>query len=160
MLATCAKFDLSERSGCTVGRMERNGIPFPMQPIRRCVVVDDDPDWIALIRRSLARSGLTIQPVTFADARRALAFLREHDVDCVVTDLRMPGVDGVELIQEFRRFNAVTPIVLFSSAELLPSEALAFGATEFVAKRAVTTELARTIEALLVSSGEQMTFDR
>lgn len=62
--------------------------------------VDDEPQVLEGIRLALRRSGLKIE--TAASGEDALAFLANHDVDVVVSDERMPGTQGSELLADVR----------------------------------------------------------
>ena len=62
------------------------------------LVVDDDPAVGKVLSAQLAQAGITCRHVL--DASAALALLRERPVDVVITDLRMPGASGLELLAE------------------------------------------------------------
>lgn len=66
----------------------------------RVLFVDDEPQVLEGIRLALRRSGLTIE--TAASGEDALAFLASNDVDVVVSDERMPGTQGSELLADVR----------------------------------------------------------
>ena len=70
-------------------------------PSANVLVVDDDPAVGMVLEAQLAQAGIACQHVP--DARRALEVLRERPVDVVITDLRMPGASGVELLEDDRR---------------------------------------------------------
>lgn len=61
------------------------------------LVVDDEPDHRSLARRVMERGGHTV--LTARDASHALEMMADHAVDLVVTDLHMPGEDGLELAE-------------------------------------------------------------
>ena len=67
----------------------------------RIVVVDDEPEIAALLKERLGQEGLTV--ATASSGRRALAALESGGVDAVVSDLRMPDMDGAALALEIRR---------------------------------------------------------
>ena len=67
----------------------------------RVLVVDDEPEIAALLRERLIEDGLTV--ATASSGRRALAALESGAVDAVVSDLRMPDMDGAALALEIRR---------------------------------------------------------
>ena len=62
------------------------------------LVVDDEPDHRSLARRVMERGGHTVMAAR--DAAEALEVMAEHDVELVVTDLFMPGMDGLELAEQ------------------------------------------------------------
>jgi DNA-binding NtrC family response regulator len=98
------------------------------------LIVDDDAVFRAALRRCLEGAGYEVAPV--ADAEGGLALLEQRSFDLVLTDLRMPGVGGIELV---RRIKAVDPDIVcivvtgFGSTER-SIEALEAGAFWFVDK--------------------------
>lgn len=103
-------------------------------PTPTVFVVDDDES----IRRSLRRLFESIdQPVdTFADAE---AFLDSYDPEragCVLVDLRMPGISGLELQERLRARGSTLPVILMSAHADVPVtvRALKAGATDLVEK--------------------------
>lgn len=81
----------------------------------RVLVVDDDPLFRRAMRRILSRAGHDV--LLASNARDALRVLDREEWDIVITDLDMPGMDGVELVCEIqRRFpHDAPPVVLVSS---------------------------------------------
>ncbi len=90
--------------------------PAPDHRIR-ILVADDDPDYRDLVRRTLARSfrGGTIESVS--DGASALASALAMRPDLVVTDLDMPGLNGVELLAEMRAHPSLesVPVIVLSA---------------------------------------------
>ena len=66
----------------------------------RILVVDDSPDTLELIQRNLALQGYAVY--TAASTTDALALLDSMTVDLVVTDVRMPGISGIDLVRHVR----------------------------------------------------------
>jgi CheY-like chemotaxis protein len=62
------------------------------------LVVDDEVGMVTLLRNYLTREGYAV--TTAPSAEVALQALQEHDIDVVLTDLRMPGMGGMELVRE------------------------------------------------------------
>ena len=67
----------------------------------RILVVDDEPEIAALLKERLATDGLVV--ATASSGRRALQAIEAGGVDAVVSDLRMPDMDGAALAEEIRR---------------------------------------------------------
>ena len=105
------------------------------------LVLDDDPDWIDLIRRAVALSRLNLVFVPFLKAEAALAYLRHNRVDLVLSDIRMPEMDGLAFVRLLRRFDRKTPVILVSSEVMSTDEAVAHGANAFVRKSALNSQL-------------------
>jgi len=97
--------------------------------------VDDNPDLAELTQRYLEQhEGFTVTCRT--NAVEALAFLRERDVDCVISDYEMPNTDGIEFLEIVREKHPNLPFILFTAkgSEAIASEAIAAGATDYMQK--------------------------
>ncbi len=78
----------------------------------RVLCVDDEPTLLMLCRRFLERTGeFTVE--TTNSGEEALARLREGEIDVVVSDYQMPGMNGIELLSAIRRDSSI-PFVLFT----------------------------------------------
>ncbi len=67
---------------------------------QRIMVVDDDPDHLGVVSSILEESGYEVERAE--DAEQALARVHAFDPALVLTDLRLPGMDGVELLERVR----------------------------------------------------------
>lgn len=76
------------------------------------LVVDDDPVTNQLVARTLARAGFT--PVSAANGEEALNYLNTHHLDAVVSDVRMPRMSGIDLLQNVRARFPSLPVILMS----------------------------------------------
>lgn len=115
----------------------------------RILVVDDSP-----IDRRLASSLLTKAGYTTAVAengQEALAALDRERADLVLTDLQMPEMDGLTLVDEVRARHAGTPVILMTAhgSEDLAVRALQRGAASYVPKRDLARALADTVRSIL-----------
>jgi two-component system response regulator FlrC len=111
------------------------------------LIADDD----AALRR-LARDVLDAQGYELLEApdgERALALLREHAVDVVVSDLRMPGLDGLALLAAARKLPDPPVVVLLTAYGSVPQavEAMRLGAFDFVEKPLASPATLRRIVA-------------
>ena len=98
------------------------------------LVVDDEVGMGTLLRNYLTREGYTV--TTAPSAEVALQSLAEHDMDVVLTDLRMPGMGGMELVREIHASRPETQVILmtaFGSVDVAV-EAVKAGAYHFVTK--------------------------
>jgi len=129
--------------------------PFPAQPVSavpegsaafNVLVVDDDPRTRELVRRLLASQGHTVRQAE--NGREAMERFLEAAPELVVCDVRMPDMDGIELLGKIRELSAVTEVVMitgFADAELV-IEALRKGASNFVEKPFRLEELLTQLE--------------
>ncbi len=105
-----------------------------MSKDRSLLFVDDDPKAGDLLVRFCEGTPYTCQ--TFRDPVDALAHIRQHGADVVVTDLRMPGMTGIELLTQIREFDPEVPVIVITAFSTLENaiEALRQGATDFLKK--------------------------
>lgn len=106
-----------------------------MTALRRVLVVDDDPVVGKSFHRVLSQDkGYVV--ITAHNAAEALERMREQEYDLVVTDIKMPGMDGVELAEEVRARRPWTPVVIVTGYGSTANEqrAHAAGVAAFVRK--------------------------
>ncbi|MFC1758583.1 response regulator [Planctomycetota bacterium] len=89
-------------------------------------------------------------PVFASDGSEALAMLSTEKPDAVLTDLRMPEMDGLELVQRIRRDHADIPVILMTAfgSEDIAVEALQAGAASYVPKKSLIRELPRALRVI------------
>ena len=99
-------------------------------------IVDDEPDVLTAIARLMKSAGY--KPVTFASPREFLDQQSNDAHGCVVLDLSMPGLNGLELQQALARKGISLPIVFLSGRADIPLSILAMkqGANDFLTKLA------------------------
>ena len=100
------------------------------------LVVDDSLAWLRLAREILTAGGY--QARTCKDSREALSLFEQNPelVDLVITDLQMPGLDGIELAAELLQINPTLPVVLTSAAmaEIAHEKLRSLGIRDFLPK--------------------------
>ena len=130
-----------------------SGPPDPsLQPRLQVALADDQALVRAGLRALLQQQGIEIA-VEADDGESLLAQLQEHSVDVILSDVRMPGVDGIEALRQLRTRGDTTPVLLlttFDEPDLL-LQATAAGAQGFLLKDAAPEDLREAIER--VSSG-------
>jgi CheY-like chemotaxis protein len=95
--------------------------PPPPMPGGRVLVVDDEPEIAALLAERLRREGLSV--TTASSGRRALAALEAGGIDAVISDLRMPDVDGAALAGEIAgRWPGLAPRMLLITGDALGAD--------------------------------------
>ena len=119
-----------------------------MERRRRILVVDDEPQITRVLRVGLNGRGFDVR--TAADAESALDTLADWTPDLVVTDLTMPGTDGIELCRRIRKRSQIPIIVLsVKNDERTKVAALDEGADDYVTKPFSMDELLARIRAAL-----------
>src|SRR5215213_4674685 len=112
------------------------------------LLVDDDLLHARLLRANLSRPA-SVRVEVVGSAPEALERIAAGGVDAVVTDLVMPGMDGIELVRRIRAGGSGIPVLVVSAAATLERgvEAMRAGATDFAAKPVNVTTLLARIEA-------------
>ena len=98
--------------------------------------VDDDPALRDLTAEFLERVNEAITVQLEADPRAVPERLEEKPVDCIVSDLQMPSMNGIELCQHIRRDYPMLPFFIFTSVDdgCTIERALEAGATDYIEK--------------------------
>jgi two-component system response regulator PilR (NtrC family) len=98
------------------------------------VVVDDEEDMRGFLEIMLTKQGYGV--TAFASPLAALEHLKEGRFDLVITDLRMPEMDGLELLKAIRKFNADAPVIMITAYASVDTaiEAMKSGAYDYFNK--------------------------
>ncbi len=113
------------------------------------MIVDDEP----LVRRSLsellALSGYVVSSA--GDGKEALEMLKTYHADVVITDIKMPQMDGIQLLKQIKNTSSDTPVILMTSYGSIENavEAMKDGAYDYVTKPIVDDEIKIMIERLI-----------
>jgi FixJ family two-component response regulator len=125
-----------------------------MESGRRVFVVDDEAVVLKAVERMLRSNGFAVE--AFATAEALLERLPYDGIACVLIDLRMPGVSGLELQDVMSRRGLTMPIIFLSAHGDVPSTARAMreGAIDFLEKPVEEPLLLEAIERALARAGE------
>lgn len=118
------------------------------------VVVADDED---IIRKGIVQlvdwDSLQCQVVKeCVDGKEVLAFLQDNQADILITDIKMPGMDGIELMKSiYEQCHPVQTIILTAYSDFdYVKKALRYGAVDFVVKNDFIEELPKAVEAAAI----------
>jgi two-component system response regulator FlrC len=105
-----------------------------MSEARRILVIDDEPGMRAGLAEVLARGGFTVEVA--ATGEEGLARLALGGVDLLVTDLRLPGLGGLDVVREARRAGQDLPVVVITAYGTVEDAvtAMKLGAFDFLTK--------------------------
>jgi excisionase family DNA binding protein len=126
----------ASRSGAASGGEHDPAAPAdrgaPRRP--RVLVVDDEASIRDLLTKTLALAEYDVD--ASPDGRAAIGRLRSHAYDLLITDLKMPGMDGLTLIREARRLAPTLPVVIITaySTEASAIEAINLGVQGYLTK--------------------------
>ena len=115
------------------------------------LVVEDEAKMRRLLELQLGEEGFVVHSAS--DAEAGLQLLVREKPDLVVTDLRLPGMSGLEFLQAVKRVNAALPVVVMTAYGTVESavEAMKIGASDFVTKPFSLAELVLVIRKELDS---------
>jgi DNA-binding response OmpR family regulator len=115
---------------------------------RRALVVDDEPSLVRVVVGYLKADGFEVESA--GDGPSALDLARHHDLDVIVLDLGLPGMDGIEACRELRTFTDAYIVMLTARADEVDMLiGLAVGADDYITKPFSPRELMARIHTLL-----------
>src|SRR5262249_31235249 len=118
-------------------------------PAETVFIVDDDPSFLKSITRFLRAAGYRVE--AFASARSFLDQVSVERPGCVVADLQMPGMNGLELQEALSARSNPLPVVFLTGQGDIPStvQAMRRGAEDFLTKRAPKEDLLAAVRRAL-----------
>ena len=150
--------DIEELAVCIRGivekaesNREKNGIAaeqIGFEEIVRVMLIDDEVEFLESMKKVLQRRKMEV--ITSESGREALALLKESLVDVVVLDVKMPDMDGLEVLRHIKQdFPSVEVILLTGHPSVETAmEGIKTGASEYIKKLPEVDELAATIHKL------------
>lgn len=122
--------------------------PSTVSPQQVIALVDDDRNILTTVSIALQAEGFATR--VYSDGETALKALLENPPDLAVCDIKMPRMDGLELLQKLRAKSAL-PLIFLTSKDEEPDEALglAMGADDYIAKPFSQRLLVARIRAIL-----------
>ncbi len=118
--------------------------------VAKIVVAEDNDHLRKLYEAELAAEGHQIIPAK--DGREAIEATQQHQPDCVVLDIAMPGVDGIEALLKILSVDNEIPVILNTAYASYKDNFSTWAAAAYVIKSGDLTELKETINRVL---GEQ-----
>jgi len=103
---------------------------------KNILVVDDEPSWLKVLRYFLENKGYAVK--TVPSATEALALLQTYHPDIILSDVRMPDMNGFDLLDTIRKDPEVssTPVIFFSAIDDYDARKTAkdLGAVDYIVK--------------------------
>lgn len=114
----------------------------------RILIADDERSIVATLEMDLVEAGHEV--LTAGDGNRALETLRRHRIDCLITDLNMPGLNGMELLSEARTVDESISVIIMTGYGTVESavEAMKKGATDYILKPFMNEQMVSLLKSI------------
>jgi two-component system response regulator FlrC len=119
--------------------------------MKSVLIVDDEIDMALAIKESLKRCGF--KPTVYNNPEDALSGLNLADFSLIITDMKMPKMNGIEFLQEIRRKGIFVPVIVITGFGTVENavDAMKLGATDYIMKPFSFDSLRRVIDRILPS---------
>jgi two-component system NtrC family response regulator len=109
------------------------------------LIVDDEKNYLVVLKELLSEENYEV--ITAENALQALEIFKESDLDLVLTDMRMPKIDGIELLESIRSINNEVPVIIMTAYATVEKavKAMKKGAFDYVTKPFQNEELKITV---------------
>ncbi len=113
----------------------------------KLLIVDDEPDMLKLLGM-IIRDKTSYETITTNNPAEALDIVKRGGYDLVITDLKMPGLDGVEMLEAVKRYDEDIPVIIMTAYGTVETaeESLNKGAFDFISKPFRKEQILFTIE--------------
>ena len=115
--------------------------------MKKILLVEDEKSLCLLYEEELAKTGYTV--VSVYDAEAALEKLKKETFDLIITDIRMPAMNGVELITQIMGLRKDTPIIINSAYQSYKEDFMTWAADAYIVKSSSLDELISKIKELI-----------
>jgi DNA-binding response OmpR family regulator len=115
--------------------------------MKKVLVVDDEESIRELYRADLSDEGYEV--VLAVDGREALVLLESFRPDLVTLDIKLPDIDGIEVLRRIRLKDAKVPVVLLTAFGEFRQDLNTWASDAYIVKSHDTTELKDTVRRLL-----------
>jgi FixJ family two-component response regulator len=116
-------------------------------------VIEDDESYRGAVQRLLRSAGFSVQ--SFASAEDFLSSGRQHETSCLITDIRMPGISGLDLQAKLNADHCPIPVIFITAHgdEDMRLRAMRGGAVKFIVKPFDGAMLLESVRAAFEAEG-------
>lgn len=110
------------------------------------LIIDDEPDFVDMMAMRLTDEGNKVR--TALDGKSGLAILDDWDADVVILDIKMPGMDGMQVLKEIKQKHPIVEVILMTGHGTIDTavEGLKAGAFDYLLKPANHQDLVNKLE--------------
>jgi EAL domain-containing protein (putative c-di-GMP-specific phosphodiesterase class I) len=128
---------------------DRSSVAMPLRkglPHGRILIADDEPMLLRGFDRVLSRAGYEV--ITANDGQQAAELLTQMEFDAIVSDISMPGMNGIQLLRRARERDLDVPVLLVTGAPAIETavEALEYGAFQYLTKPVDSKQFEQVVE--------------
>lgn len=123
--------------------------------MKKILVIDDEKDICTLLERFLIKKGFDCKAVH--DEVYGFNLIKKNEYDLVITDLKLPTIDGIELLQKIKTLSPKTKVIIITGYSDIRTavKAMKHGAFDYVSKPLYPDELLATVQKALKAGEEQ-----
>jgi DNA-binding NtrC family response regulator len=121
----------------------------------RVLIVDDEVDFVEMLSLRLGETGEKVTPAY--SGKECLAILAEKTIDVVILDIKMPGMDGIEVLKEIRARHPLVEVIMLTGHGTTETavEGMKLGAYDYLLKPANFTDLTEKLAGARKRKEEQ-----
>ncbi|MBM3285146.1 MAG: response regulator [Candidatus Aminicenantes bacterium] len=118
-----------------------------MKKKKKVLIVEDEKNLCLLYREELTREGYNV--IAVSDAETAMQQIKKQPFDLIVTDIRMPAKNGIELITQIMALRKDIPIIINTAYQSYKHDFMTWAADAYIVKSASLDELKSKIKELI-----------
>ena len=124
------------------------------------LIVDDDPEFLRAMRKMFEKSGFSV--ALAGDGREALDALAKDSFDLIISDVRMPNLNGIELMEEISRKRLSIPVIFITGYGEVESymDLMNLGAYEYINKPVNSREILGIARKAIEAHGDSHSVSR
>ena len=114
--------------------------------MKTILLVDDEPEIQQILEEELSDCGYKV--LTAVDGQKALEIFNSHEISFVISDVRMPNMDGIELLKSIRKTKQTPFLFVSAYGDISLSEARSLGALDIVNKPYLIDDVVDRVEQI------------
>ena len=115
----------------------------------RILILDDEKNYLLVLEALLSDAGYDVTPIN--DPEMAVSYMEEAEVDVVITDMKMPKMSGLDVLQQIKRSSPSIPVLIMTAFGSIESavEVMKYGAFDYITKPFNPLEVTARVKTVL-----------